>query len=76
MLELQGVFCSHERGVLVVVVQVVVELRRMEFAWVAQGFSSNCPVIFFGKTTLIKAEVVYVVLLAVFLKLCKSFFCV
>ncbi len=56
-----------------VVVQVVVELRRVEFTWVAQGFASNCPVIFFGKTTLIEAEVIYVVLLAVFLKLCKSF---
>jgi len=59
-----------------VIVQVVVYLRGMEFSWVAYRLSSERTAVLARHTTLIVAEMVYIVLCSVFLQLAKSVFSV
>ena len=69
MLELDGVFSIQERGILMIVVQVVMDLRRVELSSVAKGLSSDWTGILSWDSTTVVTKMVYTVLLTILLEL-------
>ena len=67
VLELNSIFLSQETGILMVIVQVVVNLRSMEVTYITKGLSSDWTSILHGDTTRIVTKMVYTVLLSIFL---------
>ena len=72
MFKLDRILLSEEGCILMIIVQVVMDLRRVEFADIAQGLPSDWPLVFAWETTLIVTEVVSIVLLSILLQLGQS----
>lgn len=70
--KLDGVLSIQERSVLMIIIQVVMDLRRVELTSITKGFSSERARVLSGNTTLIVSKMVNAVLLAIFLQLVKS----
>jgi hypothetical protein len=72
VLELDGVFSIQERGILMIVVQVVMDLRRVELSSVAKGLSSDWTGILSWDSTTVVTKMVHTVLLTILLELIKA----
>lgn len=73
VLEFNSILWSNHRWVLMVIVQMVVHVRLVEFTDGTKGGSSNWAAAFLGQTTLVVAEVVNVVLCALLFKFSHTF---
>ena len=73
VLEFNCILWSDNRWILMVIVQVVVHVRLMEFANGTKGGSSDWSTALLRQTTLVVAEMVNVVLCALLFKLCHTF---
>jgi hypothetical protein len=51
VLELDGIFLVEEIGVLMIVIQVVVNLRRVKLTWVTNTLSSDSTTILLWNTS-------------------------
>ena len=72
MFKLDGVLGIQERSVLMIIIQVVMNLGRMELACITKSLSSERARVLSGDTTLIVSKMVDAVLLTIFLQLVKS----
>jgi hypothetical protein len=70
--ELDGILSIQERSVLMIIIQVVMNLRRVELARISKSLSSERTGVLSGDTTRIVSERVDTVLLTIFLQLVKS----
>lgn len=72
--KLDGILSIQERSVLMIIIQVVMNLGRMELTSITKSFSSKRARVFSWNTTLIVSKMVNAVLLTIFLQLVKSVF--
>ena len=72
MFKLDGILSIQERSVLMIIIQVVMNLGRMELACITKSLSSERARVLSGDTTLIVSKMVDAVLLTIFLQLVKS----
>lgn len=72
MFKLDGILGIQERSVLMIIIQVVMNLGRMELACITKSLSSERARVLSGDTTLIVSKMVDAVLLTIFLQLVKS----
>ena len=72
--KLDGILSIQERSVLMIIIQVVMNLGRMELTSITKSFSSEWARVFSWNTTLIVSKMVNAVLLTIFLQLVKSVF--
>jgi hypothetical protein len=70
--KLDGILGIQERSVLMIIIQVVMNLGRMELACITKSLSSERARVLSGDTTLIVSKMVDAVLLTIFLQLVKS----
>jgi len=70
--KLDGVLGIQERSVLMIIIQVVMNLGRVELACITKSLSSERARVLSGDTTLIVSKMVDTVLLTIFLQLVKS----
>jgi hypothetical protein len=70
--ELDGILSIQERSVLMIIIQVVMYLRRVELARISKSLASERTGVLSGDTTRIVSERVDTVLLTIFLQLVKS----
>lgn len=55
MLELQGILGSHKASVLMEVLQVVVDLRTVEFTCITQSFTPASSLVLLWHTTIVES---------------------
>ena len=72
MFKLDGILGIQERSVLMIIIQVVMNLGRVELACITKSLSSERARVLSGDTTLIVSKMVDAVLLTIFLQLVKS----
>ena len=72
MFKLDGILGIQERSVLMIIIQVVMNLGRVELACITKSLSSEGTRVLSGDTTLIVSKMVDAVLLTIFLQLVKS----
>jgi hypothetical protein len=70
--KLDGILSIQERSVLMIIIQVVMNLGRVELASITKSLSSERARVLSRNTTLIVSKMVDTVLLTVFLQLVKS----
>ena len=71
-LKLDSIFWGHELRVLMIVLEVVVNVRLMEMTSRSQCRTSNSSTSLLRETTLVVAEVVDIVLVSLLLELLKT----
>ena len=74
MFKLDGILSIQERSVLMIIIQVVMNLGRVELASITKSLSSERARVLSRNTTLIVSKRVDTVLLTIFLQLVKSVF--
>ena len=72
MFKLNGILSIQERSVLMIIIQVVMNLGRVELASITKSLSSERARVLSRNTTLIVSKRVDTVLLTIFLQLVKS----
>ena len=72
MFKLDGILGIQERSVLMIIIQVVMNLGRVELASITKSLSSERARVLSRNTTLIVSKRVDTVLLTIFLQLVKS----
>ena len=72
MFKLDGILSIQERSVLMIIIQVVMNLGRVELASITKSLSSERARVLSRNTTLIVSKRVDTVLLTIFLELVKS----
>ena len=72
MFKLDGILRIQERSVLMIIIQVVMNLGRVELASITKSLSSERARVLSRNTTLIVSKRVDTVLLTIFLQLVKS----
>lgn len=72
MFKLDGILSIQERSVLMIIIQVVMNLGRVELASITKSLSSERARVLSRNTTLIVSKRVDTVLLTIFLQLVKS----
>ena len=72
MFKLDGILGIQERSVLMIIIQVVMNLGRVELACITKSLSSEWARVLSRNTTLIVSKMVDAVLLTIFLQLVKS----
>jgi hypothetical protein len=72
--KLDGILSIQERSVLMIIIQVVMNLRRVELARITKSLASEGTGVLSGDPTRIVSERVDTVLLTIFLQLVKSVF--
>ena len=72
MFKLDGILSIQERSVLMIIIQVVMNLGRVELASITKSLSSERARVLSRNTTLIVSKMVDTVLLTIFLQLVKS----
>jgi hypothetical protein len=70
--KLDGILSIQERSVLMIIIQVVMNLGRVELASITKSLSSERARVLSRNTTLIVSKRVDTVLLTIFLQLVKS----
>ena len=72
MFKLDGILGIQERSVLMIIIQVVMNLGRVELASITKSLSSERARVLSRNTTLIVSKRIDTVLLTIFLQLVKS----
>ena len=72
MFKLNGILSIQERSVLMIIIQVVMNLGRVELASITKSLSSERARVLSRNTTLIVSKRIDTVLLTIFLQLVKS----